>query len=139
MGPLVLFPLTMFQFFPMGHLPIINTQSSNMQGEPWIVIASSPHKLYFAGFLGRPSFLKQQYKQMRPQPLQSRPFVCGFYTIYAAFHVFSFRQEIFTGVHDVNVPSLLSNYMQLDSRCYNNGKYDTMLDLALRKYELNFR
>ena len=48
---------------------------------------------------------------MMPAPLQSHPSVCGFYTIYAAFHLFKFRQEEITGVHDVNVLSFISNYM----------------------------
>ena len=30
--------------------------------------------------------------------------------IYAAFHLFKFRQEEITGVHDVNVLSAISNY-----------------------------
>ena len=47
---------------------------------------------------------------MMPDPLQSHPSVCGFYTIYAAFRLFKFRQEENTGVHDVNVLSFISNY-----------------------------
>ena len=92
---------------------IINTQPSNMQGEHWIMIANSRQKLYFADFLGRKkySFLKQQYEQMMPEPLQYHPSVCGFYTIYAAFHLFKFRQEETTGLHDVNVLSFISNYV----------------------------
>ena len=92
---------------------IINTQPSNMQGEHWIMIANSCQKLYFADSLGREkySFLKQHYEQMMPEPLQSHPSVCGFYTKYAAFHLFKFRQEEITGVHDVNVLSFISNYM----------------------------
>ena len=84
---------------------IMNTQASNMQGEHWIMIANSCQKLYFADFLGRKkySYFKQHYEQMMPEPLQSHPSVCGFYTIYAAFHLFKFRQEEITGVHDVNV------------------------------------
>ena len=91
---------------------IINKQPSNMQGEHWIMIANSRQKLYFADSLGRKrySFLKQQYEQMMPEPLQSHPRVCGFYTMYAAFHLFKFQQEEITGVHDVNVLSLVSNY-----------------------------
>ena len=57
------------------------------------------------------SFLKQQYEQMMPEPLQSHPSVCGFYTVYAAFHLFKFRQEEITGVHDVNVLSFISKDM----------------------------
>ena len=117
-------PLLKFRYldsFPSDYVPtldndtfaIINTQPSNMQGEQWIMIANSPQKLFFADPLRRKkySFLKQQYEQMMPEPLQSHPSVCRFYTIYAAFHLFKFRQEEITGVHDVNVLSFISNYM----------------------------
>ena len=92
---------------------IINTQSSTMQGQHWIMIANSRQILYFADSLGRKKYclLKQQYEQMMPEPLQSNPSVCGFYTMYATFHLFKFRQEQITGVHDVNVLSFISNYM----------------------------
>ena len=91
----------------------INTQPSDQQGEHWIMIAKSRQILYFADSLGRKkySFLKQHYEQMMPEPLQSHRSVCGFYTIYAAFHLFKFRQEEITGVHNVNVLSFISNYM----------------------------
>ena len=92
--------------FPSHYVPtldnntfaIINTQPSNMQGEHWILIANSRQKLYFADSLGRKkySFLKQHYEQMMPEPLQSHLSVCGFYTIYAAFHLFKFGQEEIT-------------------------------------------
>ena len=117
-------PLLKFRYLgslPSDYVPtldndtfaIINTQPSNMQGEHWIMIANSRQKLYFEDSLGRKkySFLKQQYEQMMPEPLQSHPSVCGFYTIYAAFRLFKFRQEEITGVHDVNVLSFISNYM----------------------------
>ena len=117
-------PLLKFGYlgsFPSDYVPtldndtfaIINTQPSNMQGEHWIMIAKSCEKLYFADSLGRKtySFFKQQYEQMMPEPLQSHPSVSGFYTIYAAFHLFKFRQEKIAGVHDVNVLSFISNYM----------------------------
>ena len=108
--------------FPSDYVPtlnndtfaIINTQPSNMQGEHWIMIANFRHELYFAGSFGCKgySFLNNQhYKQMMPAPLQSHPSVCGFYTIYAAFHLSKFRQEENTRVHDVNVLSFISNYM----------------------------
>ena len=72
----------------------INTQPSNMQGEHWIMFANSGQTLYFADSLGRKtySFFKQPYEQMMPQPLRSHPSVCGFHTIYAALHLFKFRQ-----------------------------------------------
>ena len=117
-------PLLKFRYlgsFPSDYVPtldndtfaIINTQPSNMLGERWIMIANSRHDLYFADFLGRKgySFLKQHYKQMMRAPLQSHPSVCGFYTIYASFHLFKFRQEENTEVYDVNVLSFISNYM----------------------------
>ena len=117
-------PLLKYRYlgsFPSDYVPtldndtfaIINTQPSNMHGEHWILIAKFRQKLYFADLLGRKkySFLKQQYEQMMPEPLQSHPSVRGFYTIYAAFYLFNFRQEEITVVHDVNVLSIISNYM----------------------------
>ena len=108
-------------FFPSGYVPtldketfaIIITQASNMQGEHWIMIANFRQIKQFADSLGRKkySFLKQQYAQMLRQPLQSHHSVCGFYTVYAAFHVFKFRLEEVTGVHDVIVLSFITNYM----------------------------
>ena len=91
---------------------IIIPQPSNMQGEHWIMIANCPQILYFADSLCRKkySFLKQHYEQIMPAPLQSHPSVCRFYTIYAAFHLFKFRQEEIR-VHDVNILSFISNYM----------------------------
>ena len=85
-----------------------------MQGEHWIMIANFRHEFYFADSVVRKgySFLNNQhYKQMMPAHLQSHPSVCGFYTIYEAFHFFKLREEEITGVHDVNVLSFISNYM----------------------------
>ena len=117
-------PLLKYRYrgsFPTDYVPtldndtfaIINTQPSSMRGEQWIMIANSCQKMYFADSLDRKrySFLKQQYEQMMPEPLQSNPSVCGFYTIYAAFHLLKFRKEEITGVHDVNVLSFINNYM----------------------------
>ena len=105
-----------FDFVPtLGNdtFAIINTQPSNMQSEHWKMIANSCQKLYFADSLGRKkySFFKQHYEQMMPEPLRSHPSVCGFYTINAALHLFKFRQEGITGVHDVNLLSFITNYM----------------------------
>ena len=118
-------PLLKFRYlgsFPSDHVPtldndtfdIINTQPSNMQDEHWIMVANFRNELYFADSLGRKvySFLNNQhYKQMNPAPLQSQPSVCGYYSIYAAFHVFKFQQEEITGVHDVKVLSFISSFM----------------------------
>ena len=109
--------------FPSDYVPaldndtfaIINTQSSNMQKEHWIMIANFRYELCFADSLGckRYSFLNnnQHYKQMMPATLQSHPGVWGFYTIYAAFHLLMFRLEEITGVHAVIVLSCINFYM----------------------------
>ena len=77
------------------------------------MIAKFCHDLYFADYLERKKnpFLKQNYKQMMPAPLQFRHSVCVFYTIYAAFHLFNFCQEEITGVQDYNVLCFICNYM----------------------------
>ena len=116
--------LLKFQYlgsFPSDYVPtldndtfaLINTQPSILQGEHWIMIAKSRQKLCFADSLIRKkySFLKQQYEQMIPEPLQSHPSVCGFYTIYAAFHHIRFRREEMKRVRDVNVIEFISIYM----------------------------
>ena len=86
-----------------------------MQGKHWIMIANFRHELSFADSLGCKgySFLNNQhYKQKMQAPLQCDPSVCGFYTIYAAFYLFKFRQEESTGVHDVDVLSFISIYIK---------------------------
>ena len=112
-------------FSPRDYVPtldndtfaIINTHPIIMQGEHCLMIANSRQKLYFADSLGRKkhSFLNQQYEKMMPEPLQSPPSFCDFYTIYAAFHFFKFRQEGITGIHDVNVLSFISNYKKFSN------------------------
>ena len=84
-----------------------------MQCDHWIVIAGFRHEINFADSLGRKKyrFLRQHYKQMMREPIQSHPNVCGFYTILAVCHLFRVRQEEITGVHDVNGLSFIKNYM----------------------------
>ena len=140
--------------FPSDYVPtlenetfaIINTQPSNMQGEHWIMIANTRQIMYFADSLGRKmySFLKQQYEQMMQKPLKSHPSLCGFYTMYAAFHLSKFRQEEITGVHNVNVLSFISNYLKLFSfsnvllhiiQCLRQNLY-TLINFLKQKYNL---
>ena len=114
-------PLLKFRYlgsFPSDYVPTLDNDTFTiMQGEHWIMIANIRHELYFADSLGCKGYSffnnnnNQHYRQMIPAPLQSHPSVCGFYTIYAAFHLFKFRKEEITGVHDVNVLSFISNYM----------------------------
>ena len=126
-------PLLKFHYlgsFPSDYVPtlhndtfaIINTQPSSMQGEHWIMIANFRHELYFADSLGCKgySFLNnnnQHYKQMIPAPLQSHPSVSGFYTIFAAFHLFKFRQAGITGDDDIIVLCFISIYRYLFNLC----------------------
>ena len=76
-----------------------------MQVEHWKMIANSRQLLSFAGSLSHKkySFFKQQYEQMMAEQLQSQRSVCGFYTVYADFHFFTFRHEEITRIHEVNV------------------------------------
>ena len=82
-----------------------------MQGEHWMKVRNFCQIFYFTDCLGRKKycFFSQQYEKMMPEPLESHPSVCGFYKIYAAFHLFKFLQEEITGVHDVNVLLFISN------------------------------
>ena len=91
---------------------IIITQPSNLQGEHGIKITNYRHTLFFADSLARKkyNFLKQHYKQIIPEQLQSHSSVCGSHMINAAFHLFKFRQDKLT-VHDVNVLSFISYSM----------------------------
>ena len=75
------------------------------------MIATFCHKLYFADCFGRLSYLKQQCKEITPEPLESYLSVCTFRAIYAAFDLFKFQQGEFTGVHDVIEVLYISNYM----------------------------
>ena len=70
-----------------GSFAFLNTQPINVQGEHWILIAKYRQFLFFTDSLGSEKYniLTQQYEQMMPEPLQSHPSVCGFYTIYVAF------------------------------------------------------
>ena len=117
-------PLLKYRYlgsFPSDSVPtlnndtfaIINTQPSKMQVEHWITFANSRQRLYFSVSLVRKmySFLKQQFEQMMPEPLQSHPSLCGLYTVYAAFHLLDFRKGETTGVNVVIVLSCIRNYM----------------------------
>ena len=72
-------------------------------------------ELFFADSLGLSlnnyRFLKQNYSQMVRTRVQDHPSVRVFKTIFAAFHLFKFQRDQITGVHDVNVLSIISNFM----------------------------
>ena len=100
---------------PGDTFAIMNTQLRKTPGEHWIMIAKFHHELYFADSLGLAIYkypsLKQYYSQMIQTRPQDNPSVCGFYTIYGAFHLFKLQQEETTGVHEVNVLCLMNNFM----------------------------
>ena len=84
-----------------------------MQVEQWTRIANIRQRLCFADSFGRKkySFFKQQNEQIMPKPLQSHRTVCGFHMMYAAFHLFRFRQEEIRSVHYANASSFEGNHM----------------------------
>ena len=97
---------------PNDTFAIVKTEPGYMSDVHWVMSAKFKQQLYFADSLrGSCNFLNQDYQKMVPVKLQSHPSVCGFYAIYSAFHLFKFQQEQLTGAHDVNVFSIISNYM----------------------------
>ena len=109
------FPSDFVPNLPNDTFAIISLQPSKMPGQHWIMIAKFHHELYFANSFGLSInnylFLKRTYSQMVRKRLQNHPSVCGFNTIYAAFHLFKFQQEEIAGVNDVNVLFFISNFM----------------------------
>ena len=109
------FPSDSVPNLPNDTFAIINSQPINTPREHWILIAKFHHEMYFdnplALSINNNPFLKQNDSQMVRTRLQDHPSVCGSYTIYAAFHFFKFQQEEITGVHDVYVLFLMSNFM----------------------------
>ena len=122
---------------PNETFAIIKTQPSIMQGEHWIMIANSRHNLYFADSLSHRKHIRQQCRQMMPEPVQSHPSVCKFYTIYAAFHLFKFRRKKFTGVRDVYVLSHKSNYFHF-FKFFNVNVPSIQCDFHYLYYLINF-
>ena len=107
-----------------------------MQCVQWMMIANSSQKLYSAEALGRHSFLKQQYKHMVPQPLQSHSSVCGFYTMYASFRLFKFRQTELIGAHDVNEFSFISNSIKISYFILFNAIVQVIQSVCYFRYSL---
>ena len=99
---------------PNDIFAIIRTHPNNTPGEHWILTAISHHVTYFSDSLGLSiknyPFFKQKCRQVIPTRRQGNPSVCGFYTMYAAFHRFKFQQEELTGVIDVKVFSFAGKY-----------------------------
>ena len=101
--------LTKFSF------AIINTSPSTEVDEHCIMIGCLNRNYYYADSLARSvthyKFLNKKYQKMKHRPLQKMQNFCGFYTIYAAFHLFKFLQTNLNNVHDMHVLNFISNYM----------------------------
>ena len=71
-----------------------------------------PHGTYLGDSLGWKNyrFLKQHYQKLMPAPLHFHPSVCGFCTLFTAFHFIKFRQEKVTGAQDFTLQQLQCIY-----------------------------
>ena len=103
------FPSHFAPTLPNDSFAILDVQPRSIPCDEWIVIALFHLVMYFAKSLDLSiknyPFLEQRCRQRIPTRLQGHSSVCGFYTIYAAFHLFKFEQEELTGVNDVTVLS----------------------------------
>ena len=109
-GTLVHFLLTTFQFLTRRLLPLKIRNPAYCRVSIWIMIAKFHQKMNFEDSLGckKYRFLKQLYKQMMPAQLQSHPNFCGLNTIYEAFHLFKFCQEVIIGVQHFDILCFIS-------------------------------
>ena len=84
------FPSGLISTLPNEIFAIRKTQLSKMQGDPCKIIADSPRKVSFPDSLRREKYnsVKQHYKQMIPEPLQSLLNFCGFHFIICSFSNF---------------------------------------------------
>ena len=109
------FPADFVPNLPKFTFAIINTSPSSEAGEHWIMIGRLNRNYYYADSLAQSithyKFLNKKYQKMIHRPLQKMENLCGFYTIYAAFHLFKFLQTNLNNVHDVHVLNFISNYM----------------------------
>ena len=109
------FPADFVPNLPKFSFAIINTSPSTEVGEHWIMIGRLNRNYYYADSLARSvthyNFLNKKYQKMIHRPPQKMQNLCGFYTIYAAFHLIQFLQTNLNNVHDVHVLNFISNYM----------------------------
>ena len=99
---------------PKFSFTIINTSPCSEVGEHWIMIGRLNRNYYYADSLARSvkhyKFLDKKHQKMINRPLQKMQNLFGFYTIYAAFHLFKFLQTNLN-VHEVHELNFISNYM----------------------------
>ena len=109
------FPADFVPNLPKFTFAIINTSPSSEAGEHWIMIGRLNRNYYYADSLARSithyKILNKKYQKMIQRPLQKMENLCGFYTNYAAFHLYKFLQTNLNNVHDVHVLNFISNYM----------------------------
>ena len=100
-------PANFLPNLPKFSFAIINTSPSSEVGEHWILIGRFIRSYYYAESLAQSvthyKFLNKKYQKMIHKPLQKMQNLCGFYTIYAAFHLFKFLQTNLNNVLDVHV------------------------------------
>ena len=91
------FPADFVPNLPKFTFAIINTFPSSEAGEHWIMIGRLNRNYYYADSLARSithyKFLNKKYQKMIQRPLQKMKNLCGFYTIYAAFHYLNFYKQ----------------------------------------------
>ena len=77
------------------------------------MIARLNRTYYYADSLACPNkkykFLNKKYQKMIQHPVQKTDNLCGFYTIFAAFHLFKFFQTKLNNVHDIHFLNFISN------------------------------
>ena len=111
--PIYRFPQTMFQLSIMTIL-LLSTRNPaicRVNIGSWLQISDTNCILQTLSVVKSTVSSSNTTRRWCQHPLRFHPSVCGFYTKYAAFHLFKFQQEEITGVHDVNVLSFISNYV----------------------------
>ena len=109
------FPADFVPNLPKFSFAIINTSPSSEVVEHWIMIGRLNRNYYYADYSTRSvthyKFLNKKYQKMIHRPHQKMQNFCGFYTIYAAFHLFKFLRTNLNNVNDAHVLNFISNYL----------------------------
>ena len=109
------FPANFVPNLPKLSFAIINTSPSTEVGENWIMIGRLNRNYYYEDSVARSvthyKFLNKKYQKMIQRPLQKMHNLCGFYTIYAAFHLFKSLQTNLNNVNDAHVLNFISNHV----------------------------
>ena len=101
------FPSCYVAEFPKGTLFVQKTQSRYRHSDRWKKTANYCHKRLFFKMsrIRKVQFFNQYHKRLKPVPLQSHPSIATSKKSFAVFHLFKFRRDESTRVHDVKVVS----------------------------------